>query len=84
MKKTQPRADDGPAVQPAARLRSRSRPTKAEDIKALSASLRPLPPGVQKVIDGKKLSNRVLQVAHVIEAIFTVATVDPARSPRRC
>jgi len=50
-------------------------PVKAEDIKALSASLRPYAPGVQKVIDGKQLSSRVLQVAHVIEAIFTVATV---------
>jgi cell division transport system permease protein len=49
-------------------------PVKAEDIKALSASLHPLPPGVQKVIDGKLLSSRVLQVAHVIEAVFTVAT----------
>jgi len=50
-------------------------PVKAEDIRALSASLRPYAPGVQKVIDGKQLSSRVLQVAHVIEAIFTVATV---------
>ena len=50
-------------------------PVKAEDIRALSASLRPYAPGVQKVIDGKLLSSRVLQVAHVIEAIFTVATV---------
>ena len=40
-------------------------PTKAEYIQALYASLHPLPPGVHDVIDGKQLSNRILQVAHV-------------------
>jgi len=50
-------------------------PNRPEDIHALAASLSaPLGPGVDKVIEGKQLSNRVLQVAHVIEAIFTVAT----------
>ena len=42
------------------------------------------PPGVDKVTDGKQVSHRILQVAHVIEAVFTLATaraadrVDPA------
>jgi cell division transport system permease protein len=49
-------------------------PDRAENIHALAKSLQPLAPGVDKVIEGKQLSNRVLQVAHVIEAIFTVAT----------
>jgi cell division transport system permease protein len=49
-------------------------PNRAEDIHALYDSLHPLAPGVQTVIEGKQLSNRVLQVAHVIEAIFTIAT----------
>jgi cell division transport system permease protein len=50
-------------------------PVKAEDINNIAASLRPVPPGVDRVIEGKRLSSRVLQVAHVIEAIFTIATI---------
>jgi cell division transport system permease protein len=50
-------------------------PTKAEYIEDVYASLHPLPPGVSMVDKGKKLSSRVLQVAHVIEAIFTIATI---------
>jgi cell division transport system permease protein len=50
-------------------------PVKAEYIHDIAASLRPPPPGVDKVIEGKRLSSRVLQVAHVIEAIFTIATI---------
>ena len=50
-------------------------PVKAEYIPEIAESLRPLPPGVDRVIEGKRLSSRVLQVAHVIEAIFTVATI---------
>ena len=33
------------------------------------------PPGVDTVRDGKQVSHRILQVAHVIEAVFTLATV---------
>ena len=33
------------------------------------------PPGVGKVNDGKRISHRILQVAHVIEIVFTVATL---------
>src|SRR5439155_20060547 len=36
---------------------------------------RPPPPGVDRVSEGKRLSSRVLQVAHVIEIIFTLATI---------
>jgi len=50
-------------------------PVKAEDIHTIAQSLRPAPPGVDRVIEGKRLSSRVLQVAHVIEAIFTIATI---------
>ncbi|HEY2220024.1 MAG TPA: permease-like cell division protein FtsX [Gaiellaceae bacterium] len=50
-------------------------PVKAEYIHDIAASLRPASPGVDKIIEGKRLSSRVLQVAHVIEAIFTIATI---------
>jgi cell division transport system permease protein len=49
-------------------------PTAAEHIDDVARSLRPLPPGVAQVQTGKKLSSRVLKVAHVIEVIFTIAT----------
>jgi cell division transport system permease protein len=50
-------------------------PTKAEYLDDVAQALRPLPQGVAGIETGKKLSNRVLQVAHVIEVIFTIATV---------
>ena len=50
-------------------------PVKAEYIPEIAASLRPPPAGVDKVIEGKRLSSRALQFAHVIEAIFTIATI---------
>jgi cell division transport system permease protein len=50
-------------------------PTHAEDISKLAAQYsNPLPAGVQTVIQGKKYTSRVLQVAHWIEAIFVIAT----------
>ena len=49
-------------------------PTKAEYLDEVAQTLRPLPPGVAAIVTGKKLSSRVLQVAHVIEVIFTIAT----------
>ena len=49
-------------------------PTKAEYNQDIAASLTPLPPGVQKVDDGKKVSHRILSIAHWIDAIFIVAT----------
>ena len=50
-------------------------PTKAEYIDDVAASLKPLAPGVSGIETGKRYSSRVLQVAHVIEVIFTIATV---------
>ncbi|MBV8081171.1 MAG: ABC transporter permease [Actinobacteria bacterium] len=49
-------------------------PLKAEYNSKVAASLWPLPPGVQHVDDGKKVSSRILQVAHWIDGIFIVAT----------
>ncbi|MBA3843217.1 MAG: ABC transporter permease [Actinobacteria bacterium] len=52
-------------------------PRRAEDVDSLYNSIvRPSkPPGVDRVLDGKRTSHRILQVAHVIEAVFTIATV---------
>jgi cell division transport system permease protein len=54
-------------------------PTKGEYVQQVAASLygrhHKLPAGVQSISDGKQLSKRILQVAHVIEAVFTVATL---------
>jgi cell division transport system permease protein len=47
------------------------RPTKGEHVEAISESLEPLPPGVEKVSYGRKTAKRVLQVARV----FTVLSV---------
>ena len=50
-------------------------PTQGEYINAINASLRPRPPGVEKIKDGEETSDRVLQVAKVISSIFLVAVV---------
>ena len=50
-------------------------PTRGEYVQAVYASLHPLPPGVQNVTDGKQVSKRILQVAHVIEVVFILATI---------
>jgi cell division transport system permease protein len=52
-------------------------PNKAENVDALFKSIVTphKPAGVDKVNDGKKISHRILQVAHVIEVVFTVATL---------
>ena len=51
-------------------------PNKAENVDKLFFDLtHPKPAGVDKVNDGKKLSHRILQVAHVIEIVFTLATI---------
>jgi cell division transport system permease protein len=51
-------------------------PDRAEDVDKLynSIVLPHKPPGVEKVDDGKRTSHRILQVAHVIEIVFTLAT----------
>jgi cell division transport system permease protein len=52
-------------------------PDRAEDVDKLydSITLPSKPEGVQKVTDGKRVSHRILQVAHVIEVVFTLATI---------
>jgi cell division transport system permease protein len=51
-------------------------PNKAENVDKLFNSLtHPKAPGVDRVTDGKKVSHRILQVAHVIEIVFTLATI---------
>jgi cell division transport system permease protein len=52
-------------------------PNKAENVDRLYNSIvQPhLPDGVSKVNDGKRISHRILQVAHVIEIVFTLATI---------
>jgi cell division transport system permease protein len=50
-------------------------PAKAEYIHEIAQSLQPPPPGVSKVIEGKKLSNRVLTFAHVIDIVFAIGAV---------
>jgi cell division transport system permease protein len=50
-------------------------PTRGEYLQSVYESLHPLPSGVKDVRDGRQTSQRILQVAHVIEAVFTVATV---------
>jgi cell division transport system permease protein len=50
-------------------------PNKAENVDLLFNSIAsPKPPGVERVLDGKQVSHRILQVAHVIEGVFTIAT----------
>jgi cell division transport system permease protein len=51
-------------------------PNKAENVDKLYKSIitPTKPPGVDRVRDGKQVSHRILQVAHVIEAVFTLAT----------
>jgi cell division transport system permease protein len=52
-------------------------PNRAENVdKLYNSIIRPRkPPGVDKVNDGKRISHRILQVAHVIEVVFTLATI---------
>ena len=52
-------------------------PNKAENVDKLFNSLtgKNKPAFVDRVTDGKKLSHRILEVAHVIEVVFTLATL---------
>jgi cell division transport system permease protein len=52
-------------------------PDKAEDVDKLYHSIvyPAKPPGVGTVNDGKRVSHRILQVAHVIEVVFVLATL---------
>jgi cell division transport system permease protein len=50
-------------------------PTSGEHVQEVSALMRPLMPGVEKVNDGQQTSRRILQVARVIELVFLAAIV---------
>jgi cell division transport system permease protein len=52
-------------------------PNKPENVERLYSSIvGPRLPGyISNVRDGRQISGRILQVAHTIEAIFTVATI---------
>ena len=65
MKKTNPALTEGLAYNPLPDSFEVT-PTKGEYVQSVAASLNPLPPGVNKVTDGKQLSKRILQVAHAI------------------
>ena len=50
-------------------------PRHGEDVDKIAASLRPTPPGVERVNYGRKTAHRVLRVAKVIESLFLVAVL---------
>jgi cell division transport system permease protein len=51
-------------------------PNRAENVDKLFQSLSHNEPRyIDRITDGKKISHRILQVAHVIEAVFTIATL---------
>ncbi len=49
--------------------------TKAEYLTDIAASLHPLPPGVQKIAQGKRLRSFVLRFAHVIDSVFLIGAI---------
>jgi cell division transport system permease protein len=51
------------------------RPTNGEHVEAISQSLEPPPPGVEKVSYGKKTAKRVLQVARVFTALSVLGII---------
>jgi cell division transport system permease protein len=51
------------------------RPNRAEDIERLAAQFEPVPAGVDQVSYGKKTSDRILQVAKIIGAVFLIGSL---------
>jgi cell division transport system permease protein len=51
----------------------RIKPRHGEDVQAIANSLKPLPPGVEKVNFGKKTAKRILRVAHIFEVLSALA-----------
>jgi cell division transport system permease protein len=49
--------------------------TKAEYLGDIAASLHPMPPGVEKIVQGKRLRSFVLRFAHVIDSVFLIGAV---------
>jgi cell division transport system permease protein len=50
-------------------------PRRAEDTRAIAATLEPFPPGVDKVNYGERTADRILHVARVIQIVFLAAVV---------
>ena len=51
----------------------RIKPKHGDDVVAIANSLKPLPPGVEKVNFGKKTAKRILRVAHIFEVLSALA-----------
>ena len=49
------------------------KPRHGEDVVEIANSLKPLPPGVEKVNFGKKTAKRILRVAHIFEVLSALA-----------
>ncbi len=49
------------------------KPKRGEQLDALAGSFKPYPPGVGQVTFGKKTAHKILDVAHLIELVFTIA-----------
>jgi cell division transport system permease protein len=50
-------------------------PVRGEDTESIAKTLQPVPAGVSEVKYGKKVANRILRVARVIEIVFLIATL---------
>ena len=72
LKKTAPEMVDGVVVNPLPDA-FKIKPRHGEDVVAIANSLKPLPPGVEKVNFGKKTAKRILRVAHIFEVLSALA-----------
>ena len=72
MKKKAPEMVAGVATNPLPDA-FRIKPRHGEDVQAIANSLKPLPPGVEKVNFGKKTAKRILRVAHIFEVLSALA-----------
>ncbi len=50
-------------------------PFRAEDVQKIDDSLKPRPPGVDKVSTGGETSKRIIQISKVIEIVFIIAVL---------
>jgi cell division transport system permease protein len=50
-------------------------PFRAEDVQKIDDSLKPRPPGVEKVNTGGETSKRIIQISKVIEIVFIIAVL---------
>jgi len=72
MEKTAPEMVAGIATNPLPDA-FKIKPRHGEDVVAIANSLKPLPPGVEKVNFGKKTAKRILRVAHIFEVLSALA-----------